>query len=462
MTVPDWIQDAVFYQIFPDRFANGSPANDPANVQPWGAQPDRWGYQGGDLQGIIEKFDYLLDLGVNAIYLNPIFHSTANHRYHILDYMRVDPILGGLDDFRNLLDLAHKHNVRLILDGVLNHCSRGFFAFADVLENGERSPYKDWYHIKRFPLNAYGKGKAQNYAAWWGIKDLPKFNTDNPAVRDYLLKAVRYWTELGIDGWRLDVPNEIDDDDFWLDFRHAVRSINPDAYLVGEIWDVNERWVNDTHFDGLMNYPLRDAILDVLRGKLEFSALTEVQAQVQAAYESAHYFAQYNLLGSHDTRRPLSILDGDLVKLKLAYATLFAFPGAPAIYYGDEIGMLGNREPESRGAFPWNEAEWNLGLRDWVKKLIGLRHDSEELRRGEFAALFEDADRKLYAFSRGADQAQLVFVANFSDQLQQLDLLAELKLQAQGKGYRDLLNGKNIITTEVRLEPFQARYLVLN
>jgi cyclomaltodextrinase len=179
MTVPNWVPDAIFYQIFPDRFANGNPENDPINVQAWGSAPNRWDYQGGDLRGIIEKFDYLLDLGINAIYLNPIFHSTANHRYHTIDYLKIDPFLGELADFKELLALAHSKNIRVILDSVLNHCGRGFFAFSDVLENEEHSAYRDWFHISKFPLNAHTKGKAQNYKAWWGIKDLPKFNTSN-------------------------------------------------------------------------------------------------------------------------------------------------------------------------------------------------------------------------------------------------------------------------------------------
>ena len=459
MIVPEWIQDAVFYQIFPDRFANGDVRNDPANVHAWGEKPDQWHYQGGDLKGIMQRFDYLLDLGINAIYLNPIFHSTANHRYHTIDYKRIDPFLGDLEDFKALLDLAHNNNVRIILDGVFNHCGRGFFAFDDLLENGENSAYRDWFHIKKFPLNAYGEGKAQNYIGWWGIKDLPKFNTSNPEVREYLFGTIRYWTELGIDGWRLDVPNEIDDDEFWAEFRQVVRRANPEAYIVGEIWDINPRWVNGSHFDGLMNYALRDAILDVLRGRLEFTAFTDVQPEIEAAYEPIHYTVQYNLLSSHDTRRSLSILDGDAGKHMLAYAALFAFPGAPAIYYGDEIGLLGNREPESRGAFPWDESEWNQEIRNWIKKLIALRHESVALRRGEFSVKFQDSERKLFAFSRIHEEEEITVICNFSEQDHNLDLINEVGLDSAKKGFRDLLNGKDVITAEVHMQPLQTRFL---
>ncbi|MBI4769613.1 MAG: alpha-amylase, partial [Chloroflexi bacterium] len=208
MSVPSWVQDSIFYQIFPDRFANGDPDLDPPNVQPWGAPPTTSGFQGGDLAGVLHRLDYLLDLGVNAIYLNPIFHATSNHRYNATDYFSIDPRLGALADFRRLLERAHANGIRIILDGVFNHCGRGHFAFNDLLENGADSPYKDWFHVRHFPPHAYGHGDALDYEGWWNHKSLPRFNTATPAVRRHLLSVARYWIDQGIDGWRLDVPNE--------------------------------------------------------------------------------------------------------------------------------------------------------------------------------------------------------------------------------------------------------------
>jgi len=452
MTVPDWVQDAIFYQIFPDRFANGDLSNDPPNVQIWNETPNRWDYQGGDLRGIIQNFDYLLDLGVNALYLNPIFHSSANHRYHIIDYFQIDPFLGNLNDFQELLALAHRNGVRIILDAVLNHCGRGFFAFSNLLENGLYSPYKDWFHVKQFPLRAYSGGKARNYKGWWDIKDLPKFNTDNPAVRDYLFGMTRYWLEQGIDGWRLDVPNEIDDDGFWAEYRALVKGINPEAYIVGEIWDINPRWLAEDHFDGLMNYPLRDAIIDPLCNKAPFSLLFEEQKALQDAYSQENILAMYNTLGSHDTKRVLTKLRGNIAKTKLAYTALFSYPGAPAIYYGDEIGLRGSLEPASRGAFLWDESMWNHELRGWLKKLIQLRKDFAALRRGRFEATLFNEQQGLLLFKRIFHAQEILVALNYSNEKREVIVSLDDLGHLAGKTFRNLLDGEQLSATDSGLD----------
>ncbi|MFC6662298.1 alpha-amylase family glycosyl hydrolase [Deinococcus multiflagellatus] len=201
-----------------------------------------------------DKLDYIASLGVNAIYFCPVFQSAANHRYHTHDYYQVDPMLGGNAALRHLLDEAHARGIRVVLDGVFNHASRGFFQFNDLLEQGEGSAYRDWFHPSAWPLNAYDESKPANYAAWWGNRALPKFNTDTPAVREFLWDVAEHWIRFGIDGWRLDVPNEIDDDAFWQEFRRRVKAINPDAYIVGEIWGDAHRWLAGDQFDAVMNY----------------------------------------------------------------------------------------------------------------------------------------------------------------------------------------------------------------
>ncbi|MDH5507697.1 MAG: alpha-amylase family glycosyl hydrolase [Anaerolineae bacterium] len=420
MTVPDWVQDAIFYQIFPDRFANAEPQNNPPNIQPWGAKPAVRQFQGGNLRGIIQHFDYLIDLGINAIYLNPIFQSPANHRYHTTDYYRIDPLLGTMDDFRALLQTAHKNNVRIILDGVFNHSSRGFYAFNHILENGEHSPYRYWYHIHRFPLQAFSPGKARNFEAWWDIKDLPKFNTDNPLVRRYLFDVARFWTEQGIDGWRLDVPSEIDDPSFWAEFYHTVKSVNPQAYLTGELWELAPDWVGDARFDGLMNYPLRTALLDLLTQRFSLDHFARQINALVAAYPRPHLHAMYLPLGSHDTERLITLLKGNLAKTKFAFAFQFAFPGAPAIYYGDEIGLQGGKDPDNRRAFPWETTAWNHELRTWLQHLISLRKQFPALRRGEFQPVFASQEHACYAFSRRHDDQHLLAVFNASGAPRQL------------------------------------------
>jgi len=464
MTVPEWVQDAIFYQIFPDRFANGDPANDPPNVQPWGATPTNWGFQGGDLTGIVQKFDYLLDLGINAIYLNPIFQATSNHRYNTTDYFRIDPKLGTLDDFRKLIDVAHAHNVRVILDGVFNHCGRGFFAFNDILENQEHSPYLRWFHISHFPVDAYSWGDARDYLGWWGMKSLPKFNTSYPSVRRYLFDVARYWIEQGADGWRLDVPNEIDDDSFWAEFRQVVKSVNPDAYLVGEIWTADRRWVGDDHFDGLMNYPVRDAVLRLLyAGTLDIPHFAAKMTDLLRLYPRENLYAMYVPLGSHDTERVLTKLDGHIEKMKLAFQFIFAFPGAPAIYYGDEIGLTGGKDPECRAAFPWDEARWNHELRNWLKMLIAERKRRRALRRGDCQCLCMDSGNGCLAFARRLDDEQVVMALNAGPAHHTLSLPVENLGWTEGRLVRNLLGAEEFVVASdglhLTLPPWSGLWL---
>lgn len=437
MSVPEWVRDAIFYQIFPDRFANGDLTNDPPNVSPWGSQPTIYNFLGGDLQGVIQKFDYLVDLGVNAIYFNPIFQSPSNHRYNAVDYYKIDPKLGTLQDFHALLETAHRHDVRVILDGVFNHAGRGFFAFNDVLENGEHSPYKDWFHILHYPVDAYTAGEASDYIAWWRLKSLPKFNTANPEVRRYLLGVARYWIEQGADGWRLDVPNEIDDDSFWEEFRQVVRAANPKAYLLGEIWEVIPRWVR--HFDGLMNYPLRTLLLEYLQGKIAAHQFGSHIEQLLRAYPEENTYAMYNTLGSHDTERIFTRLGQNAQKVKLAFLFLLAYPGAPGIYYGDEVGLEGLKDPDCRRAFPWDASQWKNELRPFVQQLIKLRKQLPALRQGKIRTLFSSESQNTYAFVRSLSAEHVIMAMNPNRSERTLPLpVAELGW-ADGSVARNLL-----------------------
>ncbi len=442
MKTPAWVTDAVFYQIFPDRFFNGDDSNDPPNVVPWGTKPDLFNFMGGDLAGIHQKLDYLQDLGVNAIYLNPIFLSSSSHRYNTFDYFTIDPKLGTLADFSSFLQSAHQRGMHVILDGVFNHCGRGFFAFVDVLENGDISPYRDWFHIRKFPLRAYTAGRARNFAAWWGFKSLPKFNTQNPQVRAYLFRVAQYWLEQGIDGWRLDVPSEIDDDGFWAEFEYHVRAVQPEAYLVGEIWDGDPRWVSPGHFDGLMHYPLREVILEALTKKISASDFVARLDGIQRRYPEQRNQAMYTLLGSHDTERIFTILEGNSEKVRSAFMLQFALPGVPSIYYGDEIGLEGFRDPDNRRAFPWDPYQWNLGIRVYLQRMIELRKQHTSLRFGEQVFLCSEDGCEAVAIFRSTDTDRVLCVVNLSDSFVRAHFTGAGLSLPEGGVQTDLLGGQ--------------------
>ncbi|MDD1464514.1 alpha-amylase family glycosyl hydrolase, partial [Dolichospermum sp. ST_sed5] len=260
---PDWVKHAVFYQIFPDRFARSVPVDQNwllnLPLEDWNAPPTFHGYKGGNLWGVIENLDYLQYLGINAIYLNPIFTSASNHRYHTLDYYQVDPLLGGEEAFTSLLKAAHNRSIKIVLDGTFNHASRGFYFFNDVIENGQNSPWLDWFKIQGWPLSPYDESLPANYDSWNGIRALPELNTNNPTVREYIMRVAEYWIELGADGWRLDSADYIKTPGFWQEFRERIKAINPEAYIVGEIPMNATEWLDGTQFDGVSSLPFLNA-----------------------------------------------------------------------------------------------------------------------------------------------------------------------------------------------------------
>ncbi len=432
-TVPAWVTDAIFYQIFPDRFARSEKVPKLARLEPWEAPPTRHGYKGGDLLGVVEHLDWLGDLGVNALYLNPIFQSASNHRYHAYDYFRVDPMLGGDEAFGSLIAAAHERGIRVVLDGVFNHTGRGFFPFHDVLENGADSPYVDWFTIYGTPVNAYDLSRPPGYEAWWRLHALPKLNTANPAVREYLMGVAEHWIRRGVDGWRLDVPEEITTPGFWEEFRSRVRAVNPDAYLVGEIWHLAPQWTAaGDRFDGVMNYSLTEAVLRFaagphidpqvvapvnlsLRPPLDGPGYRDAIDRQLAAYPAEAQWGNLNLIGSHDTARVLSMVGEDADSVVLAAALLFTFPGAPCIFYGDEIGLTGHHDPGARVAFPWDRPEsWNHRLLEAFRELTALRRARAALRRGAYRHL--QAQGPVYALARDLDDEHLVVVVNAGHQ----------------------------------------------
>ena len=431
---PAWVADAVFYQIFPDRFARSGRTAQPAQLEPWDSEPTVHGYKGGDLDGIVDRLDWITDLGVNAVYLNPIFQSASNHRYHTHDYYRVDPLLGGDAAFDRLLAACRERGVRVIIDGVLNHASRGFFQFNDILEGGEHSPWRDWFTIHSYPVNAYDVHALPNYDAWWGLPALPKFNTENPDVREYLMCVGEHWIERGADGWRLDVPLEIQTEGFWEEFRDRVRAKNPEAYIVAEIWHDAADWIaHGDRFDATMNYLLTGAVVSFAGvGRIDWGLADALDYDVRdidaAGYAAAidHLLSIYpefatnanlNLLGSHDTARLRSIVGGDADAVILAMLMVFTFAGAPCIYYGDEVGLTGGHDPGCRGAFPWTgESSWDLDVLEAIRSLTRLRHDHAVLRYGAYETLRAEPGELLHVFSRSDASARAVVAVNSSDE----------------------------------------------
>ncbi|HAV76929.1 MAG TPA: alpha-amylase [Anaerolineae bacterium] len=464
ITTPDWVQDAIFYQIFPDRFARS--AHNPNNGLPfesWDSPPTTFGFKGGDLYGVAERLDYLKDLGITALYLNPIFASASNHRYHTFDYFNVDPLLGGNEAFRFLLDNAHKKDIRIVLDGVFNHASRGFWQFHHVLENGLSSPYKDWFYFDNERLTgkkhwgAYPSPQEQKqlahedsltsigYRGWWNLPALPKLNVNTPAVREFLFDVAEHWVKFGIDGWRLDVAAEIDDDAFWQEFRNRVRAVNPEAYIVGEIWHESQRWLQGDQFDAVMNYLVTAAVISFTAGeRLNLEVVKQAGGlngrvnphigaigfaneidRLLSLYKPDINYAQLNLLDSHDMPRFLTIANGDNASLQLAWLFMFTYLGAPCIYYGDEIGIDGGHDPDCRKSFPWDEKKWDKNLLNYAKEVIALRRKNPALRRGSYKRLW--SENGVYAFSRSFEGKTFVVAINSSESPQQIHVTNDAK-----------------------------------
>jgi neopullulanase len=461
---PGWVRDAVFYQVFPDRFARSGRVHAPGPMEAWDSPPTVNGFKGGDLYGVIDRLDHIQSLGATALYLNPVFASASNHRFHTYDYLVVDPLLGGEEALRQLLDEAHRRGMRVILDGVFNHASRGFWPFHHVLETGRASPYRDWFYLspavlsgerepnpypdraspgtsrRSLPLDTLG------YQAWWNLPALPKLNVANPEMREYLLGVAVHWIRFGADGWRLDVAAEIEDLDFWGEFRQRVRAVNPEAYLVAEIWSVAPEWLGPRLFDATMNYPLAFAILGFAAGThldrsvaaghtavsaalhpLDGRGLLDRVQELLSAYPPAHAAAQLNLLGSHDTPRMLALCGEDEASVRIATLLQMAMPGAPSIYYGDEIGMTGRADPDCRRSFPVGEAAWNMNLLRFVRAAIAARAADPALRGDRFRTLA--GARSAIAFERSDGVQRSVVAANAGEEPVEVALPGPLSVE---------------------------------
>ena len=498
LETPDWAKDAIWYQIMVDRFRNGDPATDPQPRRSWTApwyEPmldegiDGQSFYewyvfsrlfGGDLVGLSERLDYLKELGVNALYLNPVFQSESHHKYNATNFVHIDEHYGGGLDYKhaeaheNLLDpntwsftqsdrafldflkLAKSKGFRVIIDGVFNHVGTRHPAFRDVEANGQASPYADWFDVTSW--------EPFEYEGWAGFGELPVFAKDearglaSEAARQHIMNITRRWMDPdgdgnpsdGIDGWRLDVPNEIPLP-FWIEWRKLVKSINPDAYIVGEIWDRAEYWLDGRSFDAVMNYPFAEIAFDWITAKNNKIRASEAEqrfAQLRMAYPDAATYVLQNLLDSHDTDRCVSkVFNPDrpfdaqnreqLVenynaekpderayrKARLLALLQMTYVGAPMVYYGDEVGLWGSDDPNNRKPMLWDDLQPydEPGMEiipehlDFYRRAIALRNKYAPLRRGSIETVAIDDEQDVWTFVREFDGQRVLVALNAGD-----------------------------------------------
>ena len=489
--IPDWLSGGIMYQIFPDRFYRSGTTkyNVPQDRylhQRWGSQPE-WrpnhqgeitnsDYFGGDLEGIIQKLDYLQSLGITCIYLNPIFEAHSNHRYDTADYTKVDPLLGSKEDFKRLCKEANKRGMHIMLDGVFNHTGsdsiyfnrKGRYQTLGAYQSQE-SPYYDWYQFYQWP---------EQYACWWNFETLPNVNETNETYNAYINGTdgvIQTWLKAGADGWRLDVADELPDL-FLDDITKAAKQVKPTSMILGEVWEdasnkmaygQRRRYLLGKQLDSVMNYPFREAIIGFLTGKNP-AEMMELIMTVLEHYPPSAIHLLMNHIGTHDTERILTVLGGEplngrdrewqsrtklsqeqrsrgLALLKLASLMQYTLPGIPCVYYGDEAGMEGYRDPFNRVCFPWGHEDAELV--NWYRSLGKIRHSCEVLKQGTLEPYYADDDCFVYVRSDEAVGQKLLVAVNRTAQRKQLCMVQEWETASA-------LLGKAVWNGTLTLEPY--------
>ena len=421
--VPAWVNDAVVYNIFPDSFATGRRFISRKGTQCLFDGQLTAGKNGGTIRGIIENLDYIMDLGANCIYLNPIFVAGEYHKYDLLDYFHIDPCFGTDEDFRELVETCHRNRIKVIIDGVFNHCGWNFFAFDDIVKNGEKSKYKDWFYGLTFPvIRPDNMEDYPNYSCFGYERKMPKMNTANPEVIDFFQKVCRYWLEkFDIDGWRLDAANEINFD-FWRIFRKTAKSVKPDCLLIGEVWESAYPWLRGDQFDSSMNYDLRKNCRDFFAaGKIDAQGFEGRVTQMLIRYPEQMLYAQLNVLDTHDVPRFLTLCGGDFLKFRLAVVFQMTFIGIPSVFYGDEQGLQGRIEDEYRQVMQWE----NKTIFDFYKKLIGLRRSNIALEQGDFRTISAEKGAHLYVFERRYKNQSVLVALNAGKRKEVISFLSD-------------------------------------
>ncbi len=436
--VPEWAANKVVYQIFPSRYA----ASQPVDKELWYKAPITFTDNlHGDIRGIIDHLDYIRDLGIDVIYLTPIFKSDSCHKYDTIDYYQIDPSFGTAEDLRELVQKAHQYGIKVVLDAVFNHTGRDFFAFKDILENKEKSKYLDWYFIDKFPLDNES-GQAPNFKCFGYYSGMPKLNLKNPEVEKYVTDVACYWLkECDIDGWRMDVGDEISHY-FWKHFRRAVKAVKKDALIIGEIWHYAGDFLEGDEWDTVMNYPFYLNLIDLLADeKIGVSRFIQNLGYMKGRLNKKCYPLMWNLIDSHDTARFLHLCNNKQ-KQHLAAAFQLLMPGMPMIYYGDELAMPGANDPDCRRGMYWDEEYRDNGMLEWYKRLIQVRRTHACIVEGELAeTITRDEDGTIVLIRKNTEETvALIFncsndTKEFNEYAGQYNLLGESVFDGKVEGY---------------------------
>ncbi len=422
---PEDFRGTVYYQIFPDRFFKAGDCDLRDKIRPYTltafekflpADPNATDFAGGNLRGITEKLDYIQSLGVKVIYMNPIFMAWSNHRYDTADYTRIDPMLGTEEDFRLLCEMAHEKGMKVMLDGVFSHTGSTSVYFdktgqfgGGAYSAGPASPYYEWYDFQEFP---------DKYSAWWGIDVLPNVFETKDSYMDFIIRGengiLAKWLRLGADGFRLDVADELPDE-FIAALRKRVNELKPGACVIGEVWEdasnkeaygVYRRYFTGAELDGVINYPFRKAILAFAAGEDDGRGLARVVESLCENYPAAALDCTMSVVGSHDTERVAELLP-DKAARKLAVFLQFMLPGSPVIYYGDEAGLAGGRDPMNRQCFPWGREDGELTA--FYRQMTALKNENPALQKG-FTEVLKAQDG-VFSFRRRCGAQSLVATA---------------------------------------------------
>lgn len=437
--VPEWAANKVVYQIFPSRFA----ATEPVDKELWYKAPiTPMDDLHGNLRGIIEHMDDIQNLGIDVLYMTPIFQSNSCHKYDTTDYYQIDPSFGTTEDLKELVKKAHERGMKVVLDAVYNHTGREFFAFADILENGEKSKYRDWYFIDGFPLKSEW-GEIPNFKCFGYYGGMPKLNLKNPEVEKYITDVACYWIkECDIDGWRLDVGDEISHF-FWKNFRKAVKAVKKDLLIIGEIWHYAGDFLEGDEWDTVMNYPFYLNLIDLLADeKITVSQFVQNLGYLKGRLNKNCYPLMWNLIDSHDTARFLHLCNDNKKKQHLAAAFQLLLPGMPMIYYGDEYAMPGANDPDCRRGMYWDEEYQDKEMYEWYKRLIQVRKSHACIVEGELdGSVTEDEEGTIVLIRKnGEETIAMIFncsssAKKFNEYTEKYNLLTENTFDGNVEGF---------------------------